>query len=95
MRKASRKRRRGCGKYSDQRVEPGIGLFGFRDRLKAGSQAGEQAVLPFTWVLAEEPLGCDILQNTAKTLGTGNFYIKYILSLLFGSTVFSPNPKQL
>lgn len=54
-------RRGGCGKYSDQRVEPGIGLFGFRDRLKAGSQAGEEAVPHFTWVLTEEPLGCDIL----------------------------------
>ena len=37
------------------------GLCDFRNRIKAEAQAREEMVLPFTWVLIEEPLGCNIL----------------------------------
>lgn len=90
-------RKAGCGKYSEQMVEPCKGLCDSRDGVKAESQARGKMMLLFISVLIDEPLCCTILWGTAKTLGIENFYLRYrptYSSCHFGSIALTPNPDQ-
>ena len=70
-------RRGGRGQDPGQRAGTVWRLCDLRDGVKAEAQAREKTGHPLTWLLREEPLHCNILEDTAKTRGIVNFYLRY------------------